>query len=89
MRTGWTAWVRWVRAAALALAVAPAFASAQAPERVTIGALRFSSSGPVFLALDRGYFREAGLDAAVAFFQAAGLASRNARIVSTSRDWQP
>ncbi len=62
-------------AAALALSLAPALAppaqAEETPDRVTIGALRFSSSGPVFLALDRGYFREAGLDAEIAFFQAA------------------
>lgn len=75
MRSVRKACVSLARAAALALSVAPVLASpghAQAAlDRVTIGALRFSSSGPVFLALDRGYFRDAGLDAAIAFFQAA------------------
>lgn len=73
MRTGWKTCMRVVRAAALALSVAAlaAPAGAQDPDTVTVGALRFSSSGPVFLALDRGYFREAGLDATIAFFQAA------------------
>jgi NitT/TauT family transport system substrate-binding protein len=43
----------------------------QPAERVTVGALRFSSSGPLFLAQDRGYFRQEGLDVEIAFFEAA------------------
>jgi NitT/TauT family transport system substrate-binding protein len=46
-------------------------AEAQAPAKVVVGALPFTSSGPVFLAADRGYFRDEGLDVEVAFFQAA------------------
>ena len=44
---------------------------ARSLERATVGLLRFTSSGPVFLALDRGYFRDAGLDVELAYFQAA------------------
>jgi len=43
----------------------------QPAERITVGALRFSSSGPLFLAQDRGYFRQEGLDVEIAFFEAA------------------
>jgi NitT/TauT family transport system substrate-binding protein len=43
----------------------------QAAERIAVGALRFSSSGPLFLAQDRGYFRQEGLDVEIAFFEAA------------------
>jgi len=46
-------------------------AAAQTADKVVVGALRFTSSGPVFLALDRGYFREEALDVEIAFFQDA------------------
>src|SRR5205823_3087480 len=36
-----------------------------------IGVLRLSSSAPVFIAQDKGYFREAGLDIELKFFDAA------------------
>ena len=53
----------------LTLAVA---ASARAEEaRVKIGVLRLSSSAPVFIAQDKGYFRDAGLDVDLKFFDAA------------------
>jgi NitT/TauT family transport system substrate-binding protein len=42
-----------------------------APELVSVGALRFTSSGPVFLAKERGYFSEEGLDVNIVFFEAA------------------
>jgi NitT/TauT family transport system substrate-binding protein len=45
--------------------------SSQAAERVSVGLLRFVSSGPVFLAVERGYFKEAGLDIDLKFFEAA------------------
>ena len=57
---------------ALLLAVATVRAAeAQAPAKVVVGVLPFTSSGPVFLAADRGYFRDQGLDVELAFFQAA------------------
>lgn len=46
-------------------------AAAQAPAKVVVGVLPFTSSGPVFLAADRGYFRDEDLDVELAFFQAA------------------
>ena len=40
-------------------------------EAVVVGALRFSSSGPLFIARDRGYFAAANLNVDIAFFEAA------------------
>src|SRR6476660_4544003 len=39
--------------------------------KAKIGVLRLSSSAPVFIAQDKGYFREAGLDVVLKFFDAA------------------
>ena len=63
----------WARAAlvgALAL-MASAVARAEEPLKARIGVLRLSSSAPVFIAQDKGYFREAGLDIELKFFDAA------------------
>ncbi|WP_316234558.1 ABC transporter substrate-binding protein [Bradyrhizobium sp. SZCCHNR1020] len=57
-------------AALLALA-SMALARADEPAKVKIGVLRLSSSAPVFIAQDKGYFREAGLDVELKFFDAA------------------
>jgi len=48
-----------------------AYAEAQPREKVIVGALRFSSSGPLFLAKERGYFADENLDAEIVFFEAA------------------
>ncbi len=40
-------------------------------EKLTVGVLKLASSGPVFLAQDLGYFREAGLEVEFKFFEAA------------------
>ncbi|MEM9196764.1 MAG: ABC transporter substrate-binding protein [Pseudomonadota bacterium] len=47
---------------------APALA---ANRKITVGALRFTSHSGSFIALERGYFAEAGLDVELRFFQAA------------------
>ena len=47
----------------------PAFA--QKLEKVTVGALALSSSGAVFIARDKGYFKEQGLDVETRIFTAA------------------
>jgi NitT/TauT family transport system substrate-binding protein len=62
--------VRLVMAACLTLA---AMATVHAEEllKAKIGVLRLSSSAPVFIAQDKGYFREAGLDIELKFFDAA------------------
>ena len=40
-------------------------------KKVVVGALRFTSHSGSFVALERGYFKEAGLDVELKFFQAA------------------
>lgn len=42
-----------------------------ANQKITVGALRFTSHAASFVALERGYFAEAGLDVEFKFFQAA------------------
>lgn len=46
-------------------------AQAAAPTRVSIGVLRLASSGSIFIADARGYFREEGLETELKFFTAA------------------
>ncbi len=63
---------RWARAAlGVAAFAASAIAHAEEPIKATIGVLRLSSSAPVFIAEDKGYFRDAGLDIELKFFDAA------------------
>jgi NitT/TauT family transport system substrate-binding protein len=62
--------VRLVLAGVLAIA-AVATARAEDMLKARIGVLRLSSSAPVFIAQDKGYFREAGLDIELKFFDAA------------------
>jgi NitT/TauT family transport system substrate-binding protein len=68
----------WARAAlvgvvafAIAISWASVIARAEEPIKATIGVLRLSSSAPVFIAQDKGYFRDAGLDIELKFFDAA------------------
>lgn len=53
----------------LALLLAGTVAGAR--EKVVVGVLPFTSSGPVFIAAERGYYRDEGLEVELAFFQAA------------------
>jgi NitT/TauT family transport system substrate-binding protein len=46
-------------------------ARAEEALKARIGVLRLSSSAPVFIAQDKGYFRDAGLDVELKFFDAA------------------
>src|SRR5947209_9280242 len=65
---------RWVVAllmASVAMAMSLNAAGAQASLKAKVGVLRLSSSAPVFIAQDKGYFREAGLDIELKFFDAA------------------
>ncbi|MEA2833598.1 MAG: NitT/TauT family transport system substrate-binding protein [Methylobacteriaceae bacterium] len=55
--------------ATLAALMHPAFA--QDKPKIRLGVLRLASSGNVFIAADRGYFRDAGLDVELKFFDAA------------------
>jgi len=55
-----------------AAAAAPILARpALANTKITVGALRFTSHSASFVALERGYFADAGLDVEFKFFQAA------------------
>ena len=55
---------------ALALAIALS-AGAAAAEAITVGVLHLASSGPIFIAADKGYFKDEGLEAKLVFFEAA------------------
>jgi NitT/TauT family transport system substrate-binding protein len=46
-------------------------ARADEPLKAKVGVLRLSSSAPVFIAQDKGYFKEAGLEIELKFFDAA------------------
>ncbi|SFJ32200.1 ABC transporter substrate-binding protein [Bradyrhizobium sp. Gha] len=61
------------RVAALSLLAMMAMGTAQAEDalKAKVGVLRLSSSAPVFIAQDKGYFRDAGLDVDLKFFDAA------------------
>lgn len=62
----------WARAALAGLLALSAGALARAEElKAKVGVLRLSSSAPVFIAEEKGYFREAGLDVELKFFDAA------------------
>ncbi len=45
--------------------------SARADSAVKIGALKLSSSAPLFIGVDKGFFKEYGIDPELVFFQAA------------------
>ena len=45
--------------------------AARAQTKISVGALRLTSSGPIFIAIDKGYFREQGLDVELKLFTAA------------------
>ena len=62
--------VRFALAGMLTLA-AGGIARADDLLKAKIGVLRLSSSAPVFIAQDKGYFRDAGLDIELKFFDAA------------------
>ncbi len=56
---------------ALAAALLVGVNAARAADKVSVGMLRFVSSGPLFLAMERGYFREQGIEVEPRFFEAA------------------
>src|SRR5882672_8773786 len=58
-------------ASGLLLLAAGSVARADEPLKARIGVLRLSSSAPVFIAQDKGYFRDAGLEIELKFFDAA------------------
>ena len=57
--------------AGLLAMAAGGMARAEEPLKARIGVLRLQSSAPVFIAQDKGYFRDAGLDVELKFFDAA------------------
>ncbi|WP_409191008.1 ABC transporter substrate-binding protein [Bradyrhizobium sp. RDM4] len=57
--------------AGLVAIMAMGTARAEDALKAKIGVLRLSSSAPVFIAQDKGYFRDAGLDIELKFFDAA------------------
>jgi NitT/TauT family transport system substrate-binding protein len=54
-----------------AVVTAPFEGRCQEPSKAKVGVLRLSSSAPVFIAQDKGYFKEAGIDIELKFFDAA------------------
>jgi len=57
--------------AGLITLAATGMARADEPLKAKVGVLRLSSSAPVFIAQDKGYFKEAGLEIELKFFDAA------------------
>jgi NitT/TauT family transport system substrate-binding protein len=55
---------------ALALSVATAAGAAE-PRKVKVGVLKLSSSAPVFIGVEKGFFRETGVEPELIYFQAA------------------
>ena len=56
----------------MGISVSIALAStSNAAEKITVGALRFTSHAASFVAFERGYFKDAGLDVEFKFFKAA------------------
>lgn len=69
VRKTWTRFTRFLFAGLLALTAG--VARAEDTLKARVGVLRLSSSAPVFIAQDKGYFRDAGLDVELKFFDAA------------------
>ncbi|MES1149279.1 MAG: ABC transporter substrate-binding protein, partial [Bradyrhizobium guangdongense] len=63
--------VRSALASTLIAALCLAAGSAQAADKVRIGLLKLSSAAPLYLAKERGYFEQEGIDADFKFFDAA------------------
>jgi NitT/TauT family transport system substrate-binding protein len=57
--------------AGLVLAVTVAAAAAAEPRKVKVGILKLTSSAPVFVGLEKGFFREVGIEPELVWFQAA------------------
>lgn len=54
-----------------ALAMLAGWSPTLAQEKLNVGALRFVSNGGLFVAVEKGYFKDAGLDISLRFFDAA------------------
>ncbi len=57
--------------AIVAQAQMQALAQSQPLPKLSVGVLKLASSGPVFIAYEKGYFRAAGVDVELKFFEAA------------------
>ncbi|MFK7966634.1 MAG: ABC transporter substrate-binding protein [Burkholderiaceae bacterium] len=62
------AWLPGLLASAILISASPRVVAA---DDITIGALRFTSHSPTFIAYEKGYFKDEGLNAKLSFFQAA------------------
>jgi len=72
LSTAWKSFRGLAAGAALALTAWAAFGpAAAAADKITVGALRFTSHAPSFVAFERGYFKAQGLEVEFKFFQAA------------------
>ena len=60
--------IRWV---AIAAAAALAAVDASAATKMTVGNVTSTSSGPLYIAKDKGYFAKAGLDVEIVVFESA------------------
>ena len=64
----------WTRLAALALVTLTVVCGRVAPaaaEKIKLGVIKTTSSGPIYIAIERGYFAAEGIDAEMVFFDAA------------------
>src|SRR5438874_9388339 len=57
--------------AALAVAVVLTVSAAEAQEKVKIGVLKLTSSAVLFVGVEKGFFKEFGIEPELVFFQAA------------------
>ncbi len=55
----------------LAVLLAGPARGAAAADKLVVGVLKLVSSGPIYLAQDKGYFKAEGLDVELKFFEAA------------------
>jgi NitT/TauT family transport system substrate-binding protein len=62
---------RFVWGVAIAVAFAGLASRAEANDIIKIGSTKIASGGPIFIAIDKGYFAEQGLDAQMEFFAAS------------------
>jgi NitT/TauT family transport system substrate-binding protein len=57
--------------AALSAGLAPGPGPAAAQSKVTVGVLKLTSSAPIFVGVEKGFFREFGIEPELVYFQAA------------------
>lgn len=62
---------RFAFATSVAAIAAAAFAGAVAAQDITLGALRLTSHSPTYIALERGYFADEGLEVELSFFESS------------------